>query len=350
MNDEASEQGAPRPEGRLHPAEGEPGGIHELLVDQDYGEALERLEEFEPEEGADRDWAGYLRGLGLLGVRELDDAYESFRSTAERITATARAELEADRYRIAAKCLKKMGWYHRRGDGHARAYAYHSMEYELVGEHGSAMEEHDAALSLDVVAYQLRMPQISRGWIERSIDAAAEIDGEAERHKALGISWNNLAGTLCDLGEFERAAEAGNESLDQWRAYEQLEGREENRIVWANHIFGDVYKRWGDHLLGEGDDGEARKKLEVARTALEEAVEEAEEREMSEADREDIRGKLEATEESLESVGGASAESSGEAGEEESEGGEGAAEEERPERGVEESDEGDSGAKTDGDD
>lgn len=301
---EESDQETERPSGRLRPESGTTREIHELLVDQEYDEALEELDAFEPGEGIERDWAGYLRGLGLLGARELDDAYESFRSTAERITSTASDELEADRYRVAAKCLKKMGWYHRRGDGHARAYAYHAMEYDLIDSHGSALELHDAALSLDVVAYHLRTPQISRGWIERSIDAASEIDGEAARKKALGISWNNLTGTLCDLGEFEEAGRAAEKSLEHWRAYEELEGPEENRVIWAKHIFGDAYKRWGDSLVEEGEQQEGRQKLEVARTALEEAVDEAESRELPESDLEDIQGKLDAVLESLEQVGG----------------------------------------------
>lgn len=302
MSDRGNDESGGRPSGRLRPEEGEPEQIHDSLVDQEYEEALERLEELEPSEGIDRDWIGYLRGLGLLGTRELDDAYESFRSTAERITSTPREELGEDRFRIAAKCLKKMGWYHRRGDGHARAYAYHAMEYDLIESYGSALELHDAALSLDVVSYHLRTPQISRGWIERSIDAASDIDGDAARRKALGISWNNLTGTLCDLGEFEEAGHAADESLEQWRAYEELEGPEENRVIWAKHIFGDAYKRWGDSLIAEREQQEGRQKLEVARTALTEAVEEAEEREMSDSDLEDIQGKLDGVLESLDSL------------------------------------------------
>jgi len=301
---EESDPESERPSGRLRPKGNSTREFHELLVDQEYDDALEKLDAFEPREGIERDWAGYLRGLGLLGARELDDAYESFRATAERITSTRSDELEADRYRVAAKCLKKMGWYHRRGDGHARAYAYHSMEYDLVDGHGSALELHDAALSLDVVAYHLRTPQISRGWIERSIDAASEIDGEAARKKALGISWNNLTGTLCDLGEFEEAGRAAEKSLEHWRTYEDLEGPEENRVIWAKHIFGDAYKRWGDSLIEEGHQQEGRQKLEVARTALEEAVEEAESRELRESDIEDIQGKLDAVLESLDEIQG----------------------------------------------
>lgn len=301
---EGSTETTERPSGRLRPETGPPGEIHEMLADREYDEALSEVEATEPEGRLERDWLGYLQGLALLGARELDDAYESFRETAERITSASSDALEPDRHRVAAKCLKKMGWYHRRGDGHARAYAYHSMEYDLLDAHGSPIELHDAALSLDVVAYHLRTPRISRNWIERSIEAARDIEQEVDRRKALGLSWNNLTGTLCDLGDFEEAADTAEHSLEEWTAYEDLVGGDENRLIWAKHIYGDAYKRWGDALVEEGDEEAGLEKLDRAREVLEEAIEEAESREMEEDDLADIRGKLEGVTESIEAAGG----------------------------------------------
>ncbi|MFB6373730.1 MAG: hypothetical protein ABEN55_11630, partial [Bradymonadaceae bacterium] len=120
--------------------------------------------------------------------------------------------------------------------------------------------------------------------------------------KALGMSWNNLAGTLCDLEAFEDAGEAADNSVEHWSSYEELAGPEENRLVWAKHIVGDAYKRWGDYLALEGDREQGRQRLERAEEALDEALEMADEREMSEEDRVDIQGKLDAVRESLEEL------------------------------------------------
>lgn len=291
------------PSGRIEPTSEAVLEVREQLADQEFESALESIEDLDPEEGIEEDWVAYFRGLGLLGSRRLDEAFEAFQERYSRIVSSASAELTADRFRIAAKCLKKMGWYHRRGKGFERAYTCHSMEYDLLAEHGSNLEVHDAALSLDVVAYNLRAPQVSKMWLERSVEAAEGIDNESFRAKALGLSWNNLAGTLCDVEEFEEATEAAETSLEHWETYEELSEGSQNRTVWARHIIGDAYKRWGDDLAEAGAEEEATEHLEHAREVLDEAVREAERREMGEEERADIRGKLEDVHGALEELG-----------------------------------------------
>jgi len=302
--EEQDRQDSELPQGRLLPPTDELAEIQNALAEGDYDKAIERAEETTTQNPLQADWRDYLRGLIELGRGELDSAFGIFERTWKEIASAPDEDVDDQRRRLAAKCLKKMGWYHRRTEEVEQAYAYHSMEEQLADRHGSPTEHHDAALSLDVDAYHLGLPQMSRHWLEVSIEAAEQIDDEIGRHMALGMSWNNLAGTLCDVEAFAEAGDAADASVEHWSTYEELAGPEENRLVWAKHIVGDAYKRWGDYLALEGDTEGGRERLERAESALEEAVEMAEEREMDEDDREDIRGKLDAVRESIEEIEG----------------------------------------------
>ena len=291
-----------RVRGQVEPPTEEIADVHLTVAAGEYEDAIEQIEGLEAETPLEEDWLGYLTGMSRLARGDLDEAYEIFETVHDSVVSAPEARTEEDRFRIAARCLKKMGWYHRQEGDYERAYAYHSMEHQLAERFGSYDELQDAALSLDVDSYYLEMPQMSRRWLEESIEAAEQIERETYRVKSLGMCWNNLTGTLCELEAFEAAADAAETSLSYWSEYEELEGTEENRVVWANHILADAYKRWGDHLVEDEGAEEGRPKLHRAKEAAETALELAEEREMSEEDIEDIGGKLEDIDQSLEGI------------------------------------------------
>ncbi|MFB6373731.1 MAG: hypothetical protein ABEN55_11635, partial [Bradymonadaceae bacterium] len=172
IDDTDGETGA---DGRLMPPTEELSDIRRALAEADYETAVEWIEETSTMSPLEADWREYFRGLTELGRGELESAFGIFESTWKEIASAPEGEVDDERLRLAAKCLKKMGWYHRRNKEFEQAYAYHSMEQQLASRYGTPTERHDAALSLDVDAYHLGLPQMSRHWLQMSIEAAVVI-------------------------------------------------------------------------------------------------------------------------------------------------------------------------------
>lgn len=280
-----------RPNGQLAPPSRELSQIRSAIDDGRFEEALEAVEGFEASTISHDAWAGYLKGLSYFGLEQFETGYNAFEAPYKNATGAIREGEASARLRIAAKCLNKMGWFHRRHQNFERAYALHSIQFRYLDRHGSFQEMHDATISLDVDAYFLKNANLSEMWLQKSLPIAESISDPVARSRALGLSWNNLAGTFCQLREFEQAEEAIEASLEHWSNFEDEAQTEENRTVWANVGVGDVYQRWGNHLENIGEEG-ASERYKRAVQFLRTAVELAEEQGMDASERESIESKL----------------------------------------------------------
>lgn len=280
-----------RPAGLLDPPSQTLSDIETSVASGEFEAALDAIEDHDPKSSLHADWAQYLKGRSFFGLEYFEAGYNAFEVPYERTTEILPDREVAPRMRLAAKCLNKMGWLHRRNEKFQRGYALHCVQYRYAIHHGSFEEIHDAAISLDVDAYFLKNAYLSKMWLQTSIEAGESIADPATRHRLLGMSWNNLAGTHCQLEEFEAAEEAIESSLEHWSHYEAEEGNDQHRTVWAHYGVGDVYHRWGQHLRGRDDEG-AEDKLEAAREVLDEALEIADEQGMAAEERDPIASKL----------------------------------------------------------
>lgn len=282
---------AERPSGRLEPPASDLSTIEETVDDRRFKEAIDAIETYGAPSSYHDDWAQFLKGRAFFGLEYFEAGYNAFDSAYQRTKKVIAEDEEVRRFRLGAMALKKMGWLHRRNEEFERAYALHAIQYRYAVRYGSYKEIHDATLSLDVDAYFLKNPTLSRMWLERGVEAAESIEADSRRFKALGMTWNNLAGTLCELGQFEKSEAAIEASLDAWSRYEQEEGAQEHRRVWAQYGVSDVYQRWGQYLA-EVDDEEAESKFKKARSALTQAMELAEEQDMPTGERQPLQSKL----------------------------------------------------------
>lgn len=280
-----------RPNGHLDPPSRELSQVRTAIDEDRFEEALAAIEEFEPSTLSQHAWTDYLKGLSYVGLEHFESGYNAFEGPYMNTTGAVRNGEASARFRIAAKCLNKMGWFHRRHQNFERAYALHSIQFQYLDHHGSFQEMHDATISLDVDAYFLKNANLSEMWLQRSLPIAESISDPVARSRALGLSWNNLAGTFCQLRNFERAEEAIEASLEHWADFEDEAGTEEFRTVWANVGVGDVYQRWGSHLEEIGEEG-AKERYEKAVQFLRTAVELAGEQGMDASERESIESKL----------------------------------------------------------
>lgn len=281
-----------RPLGRLSPPDDALQEVDEQIESGEFESAVDLLDDYQGETDYHHDWAHFLKGLGYYGLEHFEAGYSAFELPYEATAGPVGEEYQSERFRLAARCLKKMGWLHRRNEQFRQAYGIHAIGYQYLLEHGSYREIHDATISLDIDAYFLKNATLSRMWLERSIEAARLIKQPIARFKALGMSWNNLAGTLCELKRFEEAEEAMESSLDYWGQYEDRTTDSEHRRVWAQYGIGDVYQRWGQHLDEVGHDA-AEEKLEAARDALTSAIDMAQQEGMTTGTRQPIESKLE---------------------------------------------------------
>jgi len=280
-----------RPAGRIEPPSRALSDIDTSVETGAYDEALDAVEKLDPKSSLHADWAQYLKGRSLFELEHFEAGYNAFEIPYERTTEILPRREMGPRMRLAARCLNKMGWLHRRNEQFQRGYALHNIQYRYVLQHGSFEEIHEAAISLDVDAYFLKNAYLSKMWLERSVRAGKSIADPVTRHRCLGMSWNNLAGTLCQLEQFDAAEDAIDSSLEHWSAFEDEVETDEHRTVWARYGVGDVYHRWGEHLY-DRDPERAEDKFEAARQVLDGALELADEREMAAEEREPIVSKL----------------------------------------------------------
>ena len=252
------------PEGFLEPS---PAALKEVLKrieKNQFDEAISELASFKAEPNSiQTQWVSYLTGLALFGKKELEPGVQKFHSIYEYIRSSKDA-LPPEMFRLLGASLKKVGWYFRTKKEFDRAYAYHSIEFSYFEKYGSPLEIHDAAISLDVDSYSLNDMHLSEVWLRKSILAAEQIKEMKSRNHSLGMSYNNLAGTLYSLRRFEESETSIQKSLEYWKAYEAEAGSKESKVLWAYFGVGDVYQEWATYLKGQRADIQKKKDLSLS--------------------------------------------------------------------------------------
>lgn len=252
----------------------------------DLKQSLSQLTAYNPEE---IQWLAYFQALIKIkeekDVDALTDLKKSYESLKQRLT-----EVEPDQYRLLGLALKKIGWIYRKNKDYEKAYFYHNARYLYAVKYGSAVEIHDAAISMDVDSYYLKDLKLSELWLNISREAALKINNPIDRARSLGITDNNLASTLSLQKNFTNASEFIFKSLDSWIEYESLTGPHENKVLWGYYGVGDIFENWARHNK-ETQQSFTNEKFQ-AEKSFRKALELAEQRKVSEMDRNSIQDRL----------------------------------------------------------
>lgn len=250
--------GAPqRPVGFLSAPTEELRSINELLESEDSNEALIRLIEMSPDSSLENRWVNYFKGVALLNSEKYEEGLAELELPCLYVRENASLDLTKEDFRLAGMCLKKIGWYHRRQENYHLAYAHHSVRHQYMQGYGSHAEMADAAISLDVDCYYLKDLRLSEMWLHKATMSAEGIVNPTLKERFMGMSFNNLSGTLRDMKRFVEAVALAKESEKRWSSYERFVGKAENRAVWAKYTIGDVYQSWAETLKESGSTAEA---------------------------------------------------------------------------------------------
>jgi tetratricopeptide (TPR) repeat protein len=140
-------------------------------------------------------WARYLKGIALFSLELFDAGLDEFNIVLAHMEAIDRSDEHRDGFRIAALCLKKIGWFEREEQNYNQAYHDHFRVFDLAERFGSYEELHDAAINLVIDCRFLNDTQASDEWLQKSIAAAEKIEDEHARNRALAISRVHLKAT-----------------------------------------------------------------------------------------------------------------------------------------------------------
>ncbi len=234
-------------------------------------------------------WKNYVEALILFKQDKFDDGYNALLSLYERVR-DSKADFSIDVFRILGAALKKMGWYWRRKKEFEKAYAFHAIQFNYLNEYGSPVELHDTCISLDVDSFSLKDLRQSEFWLRRGLEAAQQIEDGRSRARAMGMSCNNLAGTLYSLNRFDEAVNTINLSMKHWEEYEVHAGTQEFRVLWAHYGVGDVYENWARFLKENGRDFSQQKQRSIE--SYQQSLELAQQRELPEKESKVIAERL----------------------------------------------------------
>lgn len=225
-------------------------------------------------------WGHYLNGLKLIDQKKLPKAKALYQNIYHK--TILQAELSQSDMRVLGLILKKLGWLYRQDKEYEKAYLYHQYRLSLTMSYGSYAEIHDAYLSLDVDSYFLKNNHMSEFFLYESLKYAKQIENEKEKYRAMGMSFNNLSGTLYSLKKYNLAEEKIIQALIHWRKYEKFAGEKENKLIWAYFGVADIYEKWALTLKKSNESPIAYKRLSIE--ALEKAMKIGKQRKLSEKD------------------------------------------------------------------
>ncbi len=239
----------------------------QLSLHKDYEAVQKLLVPYQATNPRAKLWQRWLLGQALMERGALEPGFELLEAN-YRDLRDASAGWDADAYRVAARSLKKIGWYYRQKKEFERAYTYHHLQYLYLARFGSPDEIHDALISLDFDSYELQQAYASEHWLREALRVGETIEEDLPRTKALATTWNNLSDTLRIQKRWTEAAQAGLESQNLWRVWDASNGAKDRRELWALIQTASIYGDWATSL---DDPTEATNQFnqahELARTA-----------------------------------------------------------------------------------
>lgn len=237
------------------------------IENENFDQALALLKVDLPS-GWDHIWHDYLEGLARIGKKDYDAATE--------VLELCKAQLDGLGGDVSAKRMlsrveRKLGLIERERKNFDLASQLHRNALALAVDYGSAEEEHDCWISLDVDAWHNQDWKQSEEVLRASLDVAEQIQDETAKLRARATSLNNLGGTLAQLNRFQEGDDALNQSLTLWSDWEQLSGKSnEHRAIWAHYGIADLHLLWAksigeaDHLQASQHKARAKYELMVA--------------------------------------------------------------------------------------
>ncbi len=254
---------AARPEGL---PQGHPWAqrAQQAIDDERFDEALVSLR-VDLKTASDFVWHDYLFGLVQIGQSKLDSAEMVLNRAAEKTKEIADGDESG---RLLARVQRKLGMIERLRGNYDKSRTIHYGALELAQKFGSAEEEHDCLISLDVDCWHMQDWSESERVLRQSIDVAAQITDPVARTRGQATSCNNLAGTLAELHQFEEAQEKAHAAITGWEEWEKMTGdTKEFRTGWAHYELADVYLKWAASLA-ESNALEASNKRGMAKYEL----------------------------------------------------------------------------------
>lgn len=194
----------------------------------------------------DHAWHDYLSGLAFIGLERFGDADEALQKARTHL-----APLSEDNTakRLLSRVERKLGLVQRKLKNYEKSLDVHYEALELAQLYGSAEEEHDCLISIDVDCWHLQRWSESERVLRQSLAVASQIKDPVARTRAMATSNNNLASTLAEVGNFEEAAEKAQTALADWTEWENMTGdTREFRSGWAHYALADIYLRWAGQI------------------------------------------------------------------------------------------------------
>lgn len=194
----------------------------------------------------DHAWHAYLTGCAQIGQDEPESAVSELQRA-----KTELAELGDDPVanRLLSRVERKIGLIERQRGNYDESRKIHFIALDLAQRFGSAEEEHDCLISIDVDCWHMKDWTESERVLRQSLEVAALITDPIARTRAQATSSNNLAGTLSELKNFEEAQEKANAALSAWSEWENMTGDTKDfRSGWAHYTLADVYLQWASSL------------------------------------------------------------------------------------------------------
>lgn len=194
----------------------------------------------------DHAWHAYLTGCAQIGQNELENAAGELQRAKTELSAFGDDPIAN---RLLSRVERKLGLIERKRGNYDESRKIHHIALDLAQRFGSAEEEHDCLISIDMDCWHMKDWAESERVLRQSLEVSAQISDPIARTRAQATSNNNLAGTLSELKNFEEAQEKAYAALLAWSEWENMTGDSKDfRSGWAHYTLADVYLLWAASL------------------------------------------------------------------------------------------------------
>jgi hypothetical protein len=235
-------EASPQPEELTAP----PGPLRDAAKKAEAGqsrEVIRDLSALQPKTPMEKAWHRLLLGEAYFAIGATEKAVRLLLANYEELR-DGRPAPEAERSRVLARSLKKLGIYYRDREQYETAYVLHQLQWLYMRRFGSLGDRFDALISLDVDAALLRNYFASEQWLREGWNVTQAMPEGLDRQRSQIIISNNLALSLSELLRFQEAEAAAHESRRLSQLYDAASGKKEFREVWAVAQTAEVHGSW----------------------------------------------------------------------------------------------------------